>query len=336
MQILLNQILAKYQPIFEYCWQSTLEELHTTQSQLTAGNRLRPQLTLLGYLATLDQKHWETDSLSVAANVAVSIELIHKASLLLDDWIDGDAQRHGLPAFHAETTPEQAVLLAVKMVGLSTYRLRDILPKNTVMPHSYFLCLDTLIDTIYFMASGAYEELTIGAAGLYNFESVREIARLETAEIIGNSILMGFYCNVGDRRFPEAEAQFKKIGDKCGYIFQAMNDLEVFSKPAALCEHKGRLNFDVSTRRKSLVISLLYEITSKRDRIKLEGADEAELRALVKKYRIVEYYRRELDREYASLMEDTVALTSMGITSTWCELFRAFLEIIKRTAEDRL
>lgn len=336
MEILLNQILAKYRPVFESCWQSTLEELHTAQSQLTAGNRLRPQLTLLGYLATLDQKQWETDSLFAAANIAVSIELIHKASLLLDDWIDGDAQRHGLPAFHAETTPEQAVLLAVKMVGLSTYRLRDILPKNTVMPHNYFMCLDTLIDTIYSMASGAYKELTIGTAELYNFNSVREIARLETAEIIGNSILMGFYCNVGGRRFPEAEVQLKKIGDKCGYIFQAMNDLEVFSKPASLYEHKGHLNFDVSARRKSLVVSLLYKMTSKQDQAKLEGADGAELCALAEKYRIVEYYREELEREYTSLVDDTAALTSMGIAPAWCKLFRVFLEIIKRTAEDRL
>jgi len=336
MQMILNHILTKFHPIFESYWQSTLKELHTTQAQLTTGSRLRPQLTLLGYLAALDQEQWETDSLSVAAKVAVSIELIHKASLLLDDWIDGDAQRHGLPAFHAETAPERAVMLAVKMVGLSTYRLRDILPRNTVMPHSYFLCLDTLIDTIYSMASGAYEELTIGTAELYNFESVREIARLETAEIIGNSILMGFYSNIGDRRFPEAEAQFKQIGDKCGYIFQAMNDLEVFSKPASLYEHKGRLNFDVSARRKSLAISLLYQMASRQDRAKLEQADEAELRTLVQKYRIVEYYVRKLEKEYVSLLDDTVALTHMGISSEWCDLFCAFLEIIKRTAEDRL
>lgn len=336
MEMLLNQILSKYQPVFESCWQSTLEELHTVQSQLTTGNRLRPQLTLLGYLAALDQKHWETDSLYAAANVAVSIELIHKASLLLDDWIDGDTQRHGLPAFHTETSPEQAVLLAVKMVGLSTYRLRDILPKNTVMPHNYFLCLDTLIDTIYSMANGAYEELTIGTAELYNFESVREISKLETAEIIGNSILMGFYCKVGDRHFPGAEAQFKKIGDKCGYIFQAMNDLEVFSKPASLREHKGRLNFDISARRKNLVVSLLCKIASRPDRAKLKEADGAELCELVKKYRIVEYYRRELEKEYASLVNDTAALTSMGIAPLWCDLFRSFLALIKRTAEGRL
>ena len=336
MQMILNQVLTRYQPIFEANWQSALNELHTAQVQLTSGSRLRPQLTLLGYLASLSPKCWETDDLSLAAQVAVSIELIHKASLLLDDWIDGDMQRHGLPAFHAETTPEQAVLLAVKMVGLSTYRLRGVFPSDVIMPHSYFLCMDTLIDTIYSMASGAYKELTIGPADLYNFESVREIAKLETAEIIGNSILMGFYSNMGNRRFPEAEAQFKKIGDKCGYIFQAMNDLEVFSKPKALHEHKGHLNFDISTRRKSLTISLLYQIASKQDRAKLEGADRTELCALSQKYQIVKYYMHELEKEYASLLEDAVALASMGISSEWCSLFQAFLEIIKKTAEDRL
>lgn len=123
---------------------------------------------------------------------------------------------------------------------------------------------------------------------------------------------------------------------KCGYIFQAMNDLEVFSKPTSLYEHKGRLNFDVSARRKSLAISLLYQMASRQDRAKLEKADEAELRTLVQKYRIVEYYVRELEKEYISLLDDTAVLTHMGISSEWCDLFCAFLEIIKRTAEDRL
>ena len=336
MQITLNHVLERYQPIFEETWQSTLNELHTAQVQLTSGSRLRPQLTLLGYLATLNPKCWETDDLSLAAQVAVSIELIHKASLLLDDWIDGDTQRHGLPAFHAETTPEQAVLLAVKMVGLSTYRLRGIFPPDAVMPHSYFLCMNTLVDTIYSMADGAYKELTMEYANLYNFESVREIARLETAEIIGNSILVGFYSNRGSQSFPEAEAQFKKIGDKCGYIFQAMNDLEVFSSPTVLHKHKGHLNFDISTRRKSLTVSLLYQIASKQDKARLEGAGITELWALVQKYQIVRYYMRELEKEYASLQEDAMALSSMGISSEWCDLFQAFLEIIKRTAKDRL
>lgn len=336
MHTALEHILRKYKPEFEACWQSTLEELHTVQIQLSSGNRLRPQLTLLGYLANIDSKHWETANLSLAAKVAVSIELIHKASLLLDDWIDDDVQRHGLPAFHAENTPEQAVLLAVKMVGLSTYRLRGIFSKNIILPHNYFLCMDTLIDTVYSMASGAYEELTTECKKLYDFDSVREIAKLETSEIIGNSILMGFYSNMGSRRLPEAEAQFKQIGDKCGYIFQAMNDLEAFSNPTALCEHKGHLNLDISTRRKSLTISLLYQIASKQDRFRIEQADEDELRALSQKYRIVEYYMRELEKEYISLLDDTAALTSMGISSEWCDLFLAFLEIIKNTAIGRL
>lgn len=336
MQMILNHILERYQLVFEANWQATLDELQTAQVQLTSGNRLRPQLTLLGYLATLSPKSWKADNLSLAAKVAVSIELIHKASLLLDDWIDGDMQRHGLPAFHAETTPEQAVLLAVKMVGLSTYRLRGVFPPDAIMPHNYFLCMDTLIDTIYSMASGAYKELTIGSSDLYNFDSVREIAKLETAEIIGNSILMGFYSNMRNQRLPEAESQFKKIGDKCGYIFQAMNDLEVFSKPEALHQHKGHLNFDISSRRKSLTISLLYQIVSKQDRVKLERADRAEICALSQKYQIVKYYMRELEEEYTSLLEDTAALASMGISSEWCDLFQTFLGIIKRTAEDRL
>ncbi len=336
MQTYLNHVLSRFQDKFAVIWQSTLNELHTTQNQLTFGNRFRPQLVLLGYLSTINPEQWETDDLSLAAEVAVSIELIHKASLLLDDWIDGDMQRHGLPAFHAETTPEQAVLMAIKMVGLSTYRLRSVFPKNIVMPHSYVLCLDTLIDTIYSMAKGAYQELSLNNNDIYNFEMVREITQLETADIIGNSILLGFYRSVGDKQFPEVAEHFKQIGDKFGYIFQAMNDMEVFSSPETLQAHKGHLNFDISVGRKNLMISLLYKIASKQDRIRLKKADKAELQQLIGKYRITEYYIRELEIEYASLLDDIAALSSMGLSDAWCDLFRAYLELIKKAAKARL
>lgn len=336
MQANLDCILKRFERTFEDDWLTTLSSLNATQIQLTSGSRLRPQLVLLGYLATLEPICWGIDNFSLVAKVATSIELIHKASLFLDDWIDNDSQRHGLPAFHVENGPEQAVLLAVKMVGLSTYRLRGIFPKNMVMPHCYYLCLDTLIETIYSMASGAYAELTIGDTELYSFDSVREIARLETSEIIGNSILMGFYSNIGTQSFPGAEEKFKQIGDKCGYIFQAMNDLEAFSKPEALHKYKGHVNFDVSMRRKNLMVSRLYQMASKRDRAALVKADGVELNALAQKYHIVERYRKDLELEYTSLLDDAADLVHTGISDAWCDLFIEYLEIIRKTAEARL
>lgn len=84
----------------------------------------------------------------------------------------------------------------MSMSGIYKILLRDIFSSDVVMPHSCFLCMDTLIDTIYSMSNGAYQELTIKSADLLNFESIREIARPETAEMIGNSILMGFYSNM--------------------------------------------------------------------------------------------------------------------------------------------
>ena len=77
--------------------------------------------------------------------------------------------------------------------------------KNTLARYLFFRCCNassllfvygTLIDTIYSMSNGAYQELTIKSADLLNFDSIREIARPETAEMIGNSILMGFYSNM--------------------------------------------------------------------------------------------------------------------------------------------
>lgn len=332
----LDLILGKYRKMFEKYWEATLRTLHTSQSQLVMGNRFRPQLVLLGYLANFEPTDWENEDFALPAKVAVSIELIHKASLLLDDWIDDDTHRHGALAFHMENSPKQTVIMAIKMVGLSTYRLKEIFSSSPVLPQNYYLCLDKLIDIIYSMAEGAYQELSLGKEDLYNFETVRDIAMLETAEIIGNSLLLGFYCSIGEKSLPEIEHRLKVIGDQCGYIFQVMNDMEVFSKPLALKEHKGSLNYDVAAKHKNLVIASLYQIASKRDCRKLEHADEIELQALVNKYNIIQIYLQELDVEFASLIMNANELSSMGVSGMWCDLFKAYLYTIRKNAQARL
>jgi len=108
----------------------------------------------------------------------------------------------------------------------------------------YFLCLDTLIDTIYSMANGALKELNLNVANIYNIESIQEITQLETSAIIGNSMLIGYYTGLAEKG-PNSIIvdKFKLIGDMCGYIFQTMNDLEIFSNPQKF-PHSQLLSFD--------------------------------------------------------------------------------------------
>lgn len=336
MTTILQNILSKFQETFSGSWELALTELGTRQAQLVSGNRLRPQICLMGYLASIEPHTWEETDFSKIADISVSIELVHKASLILDDWIDQDNKRHGLPTLHTETTPEQAVLLAIKMVGFSMHRLKAVFSSGTILPHHYFLCLDSLVETIYSMASGAYRELIMAPADIFNSQAIQEIARLETSEIIGNSLLLGYYARIGDRKSQAVEQKLKLIGDQCGYIFQVMNDMEAFSNPDKLTKHKGTLNLDIVLMRKNIIISLLYQIASKSDKRKLENGCGSDIVALIKKYNIIEYFTNEMKSAYLFLLKDVRSLLTDGLPMAWCDLFCDFLELVRQFAEERL
>ncbi len=323
---------------FEEHWQNALCTLGVHQSQLNAGNKLRPQIALWGFLATISENEIKEHTFDEIAAVSVSIELIHKASLLIDDWLDGDSERHGLPAFHAEYGSQQAVLYALNMIGLALIRLEGVFSDAVILPHHYHLCLNSLIKTIYSMAKGALEELRLDKEGMFDHNKILEIAQLETAEIIGNSMLIGYY--TGSEKIDSSiERSFKLLGDKCGYLFQLYNDLEAFENPQKLVKNKGSLNFDLHKKRKNLVISSLNCVAKEKDRQMLRSADTAdadELFRLIKKYRIISALRSEAQIVFEELLAQTIALQSYELPSLWREGFCSFLTYVKQFAEGRL
>ncbi|WP_295860298.1 polyprenyl synthetase family protein [uncultured Oscillibacter sp.] len=339
MEDVLNDYKAvtnRFLETFDSDWNEVLNELGERQAQLIVGNRLRPQICLWGYLATIQPDEFISHDFERIANVAVSIEMIHKASLLLDDWIDDDSERHGHPAFHAEHSPQYAVLFALNMIGLAMTRLENVLPLSVVLPHHYQICVDTIIKTVYAMAKGALEELRLRSNEIFDYDKVRKITQLETSEIISNSFLLGYYTGAGGHGNRQVECAFTKIGNQCGYLFQALNDLEAFGNPRQLTGHKGSLNLDVFTNRKNLAVATLYEVANKRDQAVLHEADKTELLRLMKKYRIVESMIAELDTVYNDILSSAAGLHAVGLSADWCKGLCWFLAEVKKFAEKRL
>ena len=336
MEILHKKIIESFLREFDKHWKEMLSFINCWQSQLVQGNRLRPQICLWGYMAT--QSFQENLSFESIASVSVSIEMIHKASLMLDDWIDQDGERHGMPAFHTEYSPQNTVITALTIIGLSLRRLKQVIPNASVsLPNYYYLCLDTLIDTIYSMADGALKELRLNETSIYNIKTIQEIAQLETAEIIGNSMLIGYYTGL-DKNEPNPLIvdKFKEIGDMCGYMFQAMNDLEIFSNPEKLYAHKGNLNSDIIKKRKNIAIATLYDVATKSDKKLLKDNLESNLLPFMKKYSIIELLTHQLNDIYIQIKKNVLYLEQTDVSSDWVNNYLNFLEYVKRFGENRL
>ncbi len=77
---------------------------------MEGGKRVRPIILLLSHEACGGEGNPEP--------AAVAIELIHTASLIHDDLIDGDLKRRGRNAFHVDNGEEMAILAADFILSL--------------------------------------------------------------------------------------------------------------------------------------------------------------------------------------------------------------------------
>lgn len=321
---------------FDYYWKEAISQLEVVHPQLTVGNRLRPQICLWGYLSTLELDDIKEHDYSTVANIAVSIEMIHKASLLVDDWIDNDNERHGDPTFHLVYGPQMTVIFALNMIGNAMNRIEKTFSDGVILPHNFYLCLVTTIRTVCDMAKGALKELQLESNDKFDFEKIKEITQLETAEIIGNSMLLGYYTGAKDNISQDTVEIFKEIGEQCGYLFQVLNDLEAFVAPKQLIKHKGNLNLDYQSNKKNLAIAMLYKLANEQDKKRLVDADEETLLKCMKKYNIAETMYLEINQVFEDMLKLVDVNSKIDKSTLWCDGFKKFLLYVKKFAETRL
>lgn len=323
------EVEDRFLSAFEHAWSETLEHYKCSQAQLNSGSRLRPLMVLWGYLATVD--HQNSVDVEYIANVAVSVELIHKGTILLDDWIDQDEARHGEKAFHVEFDPYYTVILALHMVSDSMVRLKAILPLDARLANNYFTCADILAQTIFSMSKGALEELRLGN-NILDLEHIKMIARLETAEIIGNAMQLGYFAGGGNEL--SISKLFKRMGDQFGYLFQAMNDLEAFYNAEALSTHKGVVNDDISISRKNLGVALLYNVAKPADQKLILDMTPEIIYDLMQMYHILDFILKKTELYYDNIF--TELKKNSGLSSEWINGYIRFMRRMKYKAYEKL
>jgi len=263
-------------------------------AQITAGNRLRPIIVAWGYYAnTSDIKHERI------LDFAVSIELIHKASILLDDLIDGDEARHGLKTFHIEYSQSEAILYAIFLLNRSVTILYE---KDSI---NNSLHTSVLLKTIRLMCKGGIKE--ISSKGICDVQDVIDIINSETTSLIENSFLLGYQLsNKSKDKIPQ---EILNIGHLCGYCFQILNDIEPFLAPDVNKEYKGAINPDFEKNRKNIVISYLYGACTKSERKRLAStSDFSFVCGLIQKYEIIDLILEDIEFKTNSIKNSISSL----------------------------
>lgn len=317
---------------FNKNWAKFSDDIRLSQSQINFGNRLRPRLVYWSF--TIENENLSAEQYENAASLAACMELIHKSTILLDDWIDQDEARHGQPSFHIQYGPELTVMYALNILSKSITELNNIFygfTDNTI----YHTCIQNISETMQRMTLGEIKELTLNSNELFEFEKIKEIIKLETAELLTNSLLMGYYGSGG--KDLDIVTNLKNIGYDCGYIFQCLNDLEPFCEKNLNQQHKGYYNLDYDRGRKNIGIALLYKICNKTDRIALaQKLSYEELIHLFKKYGIIEFFLKDLDDLNQKNILRIKNMHELGVRKTWCENFIQFINNVINVCVSRL
>lgn len=107
----------KFINYFNQNWVKFSDDIRLCNSQINFGNRLRPRLVYWSF--TIEKEIASEAQYKLAASLAACMELIHKSTILLDDWIDQDDARHGQPSFHIQYGAELAVMYALNILSKS-------------------------------------------------------------------------------------------------------------------------------------------------------------------------------------------------------------------------
>lgn len=323
--------------VFHKKWITFLDELEVPYGkaiQLRIGNHLRPLLVYWGNAFGVES----VDAICVdaATEMALCVEIIHKTSIIIDDLIDSDEKRHNRAAFHKQYSPEEAIIFAIYFLGKAFCKMNEL---SIHYPFLKNISLDIFSKTLCIMANGCLQELTLTEDSRYDIQTISNIISMETSALIKNSALLGFLIS----KTPNDEQMklLNDIGDKVGFLFQAMNDLEPFSSYENISLHKGSFNIDFERSRKNLIVAYIYGMcgTKEKQQLKeIKNAPEAVsyMIHLYKKYNIFNVVQNDL-KEIEYQVETLInQLKNQQINKRCLDEFLVFFAEIMKIANEKL
>lgn len=240
--------------------------------QIVNGNRFRPLLTYYGY--TL-YSHELNENIYQSAT---AIELIHKASIIIDDIIDQDEKRHGMPTVHKQYSINEALIVTVFLLG-KCIDLLSTIEDSTVRLFSQMVII---------MCKGTLKELNIEDG--VTIEDIRDILNNQTSQVIQNSLLIGMK-SYNDSIYNQ---NLEVIGYKLGYLFQLLNDCEAYFNPDFARKYKGNNNFDINKQRKNICYSYLEQFLNYKEKAELNSGEYYTIVYFMRKYSILDYIKKEI------------------------------------------
>lgn len=320
-----KRFIKKYQDK----WAATVSDFYFESEAIDVGHKLRPRLVLWGFLANREPNAITDNMMDDVAQIAVCVELIHKSSLLLDDFIDKDTSRHSAPSFYTVHGVERTIIFSLNILCKALALVNQVFSNYASLKSFYYKSMKEISKTLHEMTLGVLMELDLTKETACEFQRIREIMYYETSSLIRNSLLMGYYLAASET--PPVEEIFCQIGKDIGFAFQVLNDLEAFFSPR-LNDHKGSKNNDISRCRKNICIPTLMALVSQREQRKLlqiwSNPEDDTIYHLMIKYNVKEILLQEVQDILLKCEENILCNKHKFINPNWCPQFLAFIESV--------
>ncbi len=335
----INKFYDTFFEVFEKKWEKLLQDYDFDDfCQLKNGNRLRPMLVYWGFLLNKDDDDifaHNSVELDKVIDYCVGIEVIHKISLLIDDMIDNDVARHGHATFHTIYGEDTTVLLAVNLLLKSIMQLNTNIHNN---PTYGLADVHILLETAYKMTKGALLEVTHPKNQNISIDKTKKIIELETSTIIKNSLVIGY--SIGHDENLKVINSLNDIGYCCGYIFQALNDIEPYGNSDELEKHKGSISIDITNNRKNIVYAYLVNVASSSDLDLIEknlanDPDNLLLKTLIEKYSIINLILDEIEILKSRIELNIDEINKISNAPNWCNHFNKFISLLINVSKKR-
>ncbi|WP_441959704.1 polyprenyl synthetase family protein [Mycolicibacterium houstonense] len=152
-----------------------------------------------------------TPDLRFATDAAVALELLHTASLIHDDIIDGSRFRRGQPALHCAADEATAILVADLLIAVSFATAATLgAPPAAALAGTFAqLCTGQLLEPTLSWGDDAQSE-------------IEHYATLKTGALFGTAFELGAMAASCDRALQD---RLRESGRRLGLAFQLTDDL---------------------------------------------------------------------------------------------------------------
>lgn len=170
------------------------------------GKKIRPILLLLAAKSSGAIN-------SVTYNAAITLELLHTASLIHDDVVDESKLRRGRPSLNAVYDNKMAVLAGDYY--LSTALMKSVLTSNIEM-------IEIVSQLGRRLAEGELNQLSLVKELIINEDEYYQVIRQKTASLLSACMKLGALSTNASR---DVIDQFAYLGEVLGMIFQLRDDI---------------------------------------------------------------------------------------------------------------